>query len=103
LLIFVLYFTLSAAASGFETRSPVTVHYRLIGGYLFPFIIFMLMVHGLRREIDFRRIAIFFALLSLYLTWIAWCERFELYGAVWPRFVADPSVGIHWGRVRGPF
>src|SRR5439155_6140500 len=30
LLLIVLYFSLSAAASGFETRSPVTVHYRLI-------------------------------------------------------------------------
>ena len=97
------YFTVSAFASGFETRSPITVHYRLIGGYYFPFIVFLLILHGLRREGDFRRIAIFFAGLGVYLTYIAWCEQLEFFALVWPRFIADPGVGIHWGRVRGPF
>jgi len=103
LLAIVVYFTISAAASGFETRSPITVHYRLIGGYLFPFIVFLLVLHGLRHERDFRRIAVFFSILGVYLTFIAWCERFEIYGLIFPRYIADAGVGIHWGRVRGPF
>ncbi len=103
LLAIVVYFTISAAASGFETRSPITVHYRLIGGYVFPFVVFLLVLHGLRNEADYRRIAVFFAGLGVYLTFIAWCERFELYGLIFPRYIADAGVGIHWGRVRGPF
>jgi len=103
LLAIVVYFTISAAATGFETRSPITVHYRLIGGYLFPFVVFLLVLHGLRNEGDFRRIAVFFAILGVYLTFIGWCERFELYGLIFPRYIADAGVGIHWGRVRGPF
>ncbi|MFH1420129.1 MAG: O-antigen ligase family protein [Planctomycetota bacterium] len=97
------YFFLSAVISGFETRSVVSVHYRLIGGYLFPFTILGLIVHAFRAEGDFRRMAVFFALLSAYLTFTGWCERFGVTSLIVPGFIADPHVGIHWGRVRGPF
>jgi len=103
LLAIVAYFSISAAFSGFETRSPITIHYRLIGGYVFPFVVFLLVLHGLRNETDYRHIAVFFAGLGFYLTFIAWCERFEIYALIFPRFITDPGVGIHWGRVRGPF
>lgn len=97
------YFFVSAAVSGFETRSVVTVHYRLIGGYVFPFIVFVLVLHSFRAEQDFRRMAIFFAGLAVYLTFTGWCEHLGLRRLVFPSFINDPSVGIHWGRVRGPF
>jgi len=97
------YFFFSALASGFETRSVVSVHYRLIGGYIFPFAVFALVVHAFRTELDFRRLATFFAILSVYLTFTGWCERFHIDALIWPRFINDPNVGIHWGRVRGPF
>jgi len=99
----VAYFTVSAFLSGFETRSELTVHYRLIGGYLFPVATFAFMLHGFQREADFRRIAMFFAALSVYLVFTGWCEQFHIKGLIWPAFIADPNVGIHFGRVRGPF
>ena len=52
---------------------------------------------------DFRKLAVFFAVLSVYLTFTGWCERFHIDALIWPRFISDPTVGIHWGRVRGPF
>jgi len=97
------YFTASAIISGFETRSPVTVHYRLIGGYLFPFTVFVLLLHAVRHERHLRQIAVFFFVISAYLTFTGWMEYFRFWPLVWPRFIADPSVGIHWTRVRGPF
>ncbi len=97
------YFFISASVSGFETRSIVSVHYRLIGGYVFPFMVFVLVLHGFRTEHDFRRLAIFFAGIGAYLTFTGWCEHLGLRSLVFPRFINDPSVGIHWGRVRGPF
>lgn len=97
------YFTISAFLSGFETRSELTVHYRLIGGYLFPAAVFAFLLHGFNRERDFRRIAVFFAVLSAYLVLTGWCEQFSVKQLIWPAFIADPSVGIHFGRVRGPF
>lgn len=97
------YFSVSAVMSGFETRSIVSVHYRLIGGYLFPFVVFGLVLHGFQREHDFKRLAVFFALLSVYLTFTGWCEQFRATSLIWPGYISDPKVGIHWGRVRGPF
>jgi O-antigen ligase len=97
------YFFLSALVSGFETRSVVSVHYRLIGGYIFPFTVLALILHGFRTENDFKRLAIFFAVLSVYLTFTGWCEQFDINALIVPRFINDPTVGIHWGRVRGPF
>jgi len=98
-----LYFSVSAAISGFETHSPVKVHYRLIGGYLFPFTAFLLVLNGVRTEAQIRRIAVFFLFVSVYLAFTGWMERFEIWSLVFPKFIADPSVGIHFGRVRGPF
>lgn len=98
-----IYFTLSAFFSGFETRSVITVHYRLIGGYLFPLAAFVIVLHAFRRESDYRRVSIFFAFVAAYLVFTGWCEQFGLTALIWPRFISDPSVGIHWTRVRGPF
>ena len=103
MLAFGAYLAASAATSGFETRSPVSVHYRLVGGYLFPFVVFWMLLHAFRRERDFRRLCAFFVAVGAYLTWIGWCEQFGLRFLLWPSFIGDPSVGIHWGRVRGPF
>lgn len=97
------YFFVSALITGFQTRSVVSVHYRLIGGYLFPFTLFALMLHAFQSEADFRRLCVFFALLAMYLTFTAWCEQFGAEWLIWPKYIVDPHVGIHWGRVRGPF
>lgn len=103
ILLVAVYFFVSALASGFETRSVVSVHYRLIGGYIFPFAVFGLVLHAFNKERDFKRMAVFFAVLGAYLTFTGWCERFGISALIWPRFINDPNVGIHWGRVRGPF
>ncbi len=101
--VILIYFTLSAALSGFDTIAVASVHYRLIGGYWFPFVVFILLLHAVRSDLDVRRLLIFFFLLGAYLTFTGWAEQFKLWSLVWPRFIADSAKGIHWGRVRGPF
>lgn len=97
------YFTVSAAITGFDTHSPITVHYRLIGGYLFPFTVFALVLMSIRNEASLKKIAWFFCIIGVYLAFTGWMEHFQVWSLVWPRFIADPTVGIHYGRVRGPF
>jgi len=97
------YFTVSAIVTGFETIAVATVHYRLIGGYWFAFAIFFVMLHAVREERDIARLLKFFFWIGLYLTITGWCEHFKLWDLVFPRYVADPEKGIHFGRVRGPF
>lgn len=38
-----------------------------------------------------------------YLSVTAVLEKLHLYGLLLPRYIADPAVGIHFGRARGPF
>jgi len=97
------YFTLSAVVTGFETIAVATVHYRLIGGYWFAVAAFFLMLHAVRNVGHLRWLCWFFFAVGLYLAWIGWCEHFEFWAGVYPRYIADPNRGIHWGRCRGPF
>ncbi|MBN1344937.1 MAG: O-antigen ligase family protein [Phycisphaerae bacterium] len=101
--VILLYFTLSAAVSGFQTIAVASVHYRLIAGYWFPVLVFGLMVQAVRTDRDIRKVLLFFFILGIYLTFTGWAEQFKLWSVVWPGFIADPDKGIHWGRVRGPF
>jgi putative inorganic carbon (hco3(-)) transporter len=41
--------------------------------------------------------------LGLYLGLIALFETLELRSLIFPSYIADPGVGIHFGRARGPF
>ena len=46
----------------------------------------------------------FLAVVGVYLAFTAIAEHYEfLWPLVFPRYILDPSVGIHWGRSRGPF
>ena len=38
-----------------------------------------------------------------YLSITAILEKLKAYGLVWPSYIADPGVGTHFGRARGPF
>jgi putative inorganic carbon (HCO3(-)) transporter len=42
-------------------------------------------------------------LLGLYLSLTAVLETLGVSQLIFPRYIADPSVGIHYGRARGPF
>lgn len=42
-------------------------------------------------------------LIGLYLSLTAVCEIFGPHGLVFPRYINDPALGIHFGRARGPF
>jgi hypothetical protein len=98
-----LCFTVSAAVTGFKTVSVVTVYYRLIGGYWLPFLTFAMLVLAIRSDRDIHRLLVFFFVLSLYLTFTGWAEHFKVWALVWPKYISDPTKGIHWDRVRGPF
>jgi O-antigen ligase len=41
--------------------------------------------------------------IGVYLSLTAAFEHYELNALVWPKYIVDPTVGIQWGRARGPF
>lgn len=81
-------------------QPPTLMH--LINGYVIPVIIF-----GVFRfsKLDGKQMmpAIWcFGLLGAYLSWTAVFEMAHIWQFVYPKFIADPTLGIHFGRARGP-
>jgi O-antigen ligase len=50
-----------------------------------------------------REILLFLAALGAYLGFTSLFEHFGVTSLVFPRYILDPTVGIHFGRSRGPF
>ncbi len=95
----------SMAAHGFtpqlpEFPSPWNI---FITGYLFPFLVFMFAKRYLtgERDIAFVMAVLFF--LGVYLSVTAFFEFTDLRRFVFPRYINDPTVWLHYERARGPF
>lgn len=74
----------------------------LINGYLIPLAIYIV-ARNLKydeKQVDWFLIAM--TLFGVYLAVIGIFEGLGLYGFVFPRYIADPKVGLHFGRARGP-
>jgi len=97
------YFSVSLLMSGFASIADVTPHFRLVGGYYFPIIGMVIAYLAVRDERQAAKLAWFFLAFGLYLTVTAWAEYFGVWELVFPRYIADQELGIHWGRARGPF
>lgn len=68
-----------------------------------PMLVFVLapFLFGTRRSRDVLLTAL--VLLGAYLAVTAFGEGLGITALVWPKYILDPSVGIHFGRARGPF
>ncbi|PQO45553.1 hypothetical protein C5Y93_14010 [Blastopirellula marina] len=83
-----------------EGSVPPVQH--LINGYLIPLAIYIV-ARNLKydeKQIDWFLVAM--TLFGVYLAVIGIFEGLGLYGLVFPRYIADPKVGLHFGRARGP-
>jgi len=80
---------------------PSTINH-LITGYLIPAYLFVLIRHS---EISPRTlwpaiaVILFF---GVYLSLTAMLEMTKQWSLVFPQFIGDPKLGIHFGRARGP-
>jgi O-antigen ligase len=41
--------------------------------------------------------------IGVYLSLTGAFEHYDMSAFIWPKYIADPTVGIQWGRSRGPF
>ena len=74
-----------------------------LNGYAIPFSIFFLTKHIVNSEEKIKRLFQFLFILCIYLAFTGIFEHFHLRALVFPRYIMDPNIGIHWGRARGPF
>jgi O-antigen ligase len=96
------YATVSAVASHSITNSD-TIFSLLDRLGVVPFLVFTLapVVFGNRRSRDVLLVAL--VVLGTYLGITAVGEGLHLSWLVYPKYILDPSVGLHYGRARGPF
>lgn len=69
----------------------------------FPFITYFI-----AKNMDYSReraktILTTICILGVYLSLIGMFEHFQINALIWPRYIVDSRVGVHFGRVRGPF
>ncbi len=91
-----------ATPFGKEIPGQPSTILHLINGYLVPAFLYVLIRHS-----DMTPRAIWLAvgvllLFGLYLSVTAVLEITKQWSLVFPKFISDPNLGIHFGRARGP-
>ncbi len=79
---------------------PVIQH--LINGYFIPFSIYWIARHAVLTK---QHVGWLLGLLTVFGVYLALTGIFESLGVwalVWPRYIANPELGLHFGRARGP-
>jgi O-antigen ligase len=82
--------------------TDVSVAMRLANGFVIPAIVYFIARQAKLTERNVSFIHAGLAVFGLYLAVTAILEITGQWGLVFPRYIADPNIGIHFGRARGP-
>jgi putative inorganic carbon (HCO3(-)) transporter len=97
-----LYAVCSSILAG--TIGQSLARYALLDRFsLIGFVLFFVAPKAFRQERDRALLLRTLVIVGFYLGVTAFMEKAGLRSLVLPRYIADPSVGIHFGRARGPF
>ncbi len=80
---------------------PSTIMH-LLNGYLIPAFLFVLIRHSNLGPRTLWPAVTVILLFGVYLSLTAVLEMTKQWSLVFPQFIADPKLGIHFGRARGP-
>ena len=96
--------SLSAIFSGQpEITDGVTSKWgRLMASFIVPTILYALIRQLPITCRDWSRMLVALVVLGVYLACMAILEVGHCWSLVFPRYIADPNLGIHFGRARGP-
>lgn len=81
-------------------QPPTLMH--LVNGFFIPFVLYAILRTTKLDAEKLKSAWWVLAGLGLYLALTAFLEVGRVWGLVFPRFIADPDLGIHFGRARGP-
>ncbi len=87
-------------APGAKNPAPVIIH--MINGYLIPLVIYWVARQAKIKEPDLRKMLAAAICFGVYLAATGLLEFFGQWEFVFPKYIADPTVGLHFGRARGP-
>jgi N-acetylglucosaminyldiphosphoundecaprenol N-acetyl-beta-D-mannosaminyltransferase len=104
LAVLVAVLTVSALFSGQpEITDGVTSKWgRLVTGFLLPALLYAVIRQLDVTRRDWCRLLAALVVLGVYLACTGVFEAKQCWALVFPRYIADPDLGIHFGRARGP-
>ena len=85
------------------SRDTFDAYSLLFNIYVVPFSIFIIARDFIYKERQIRKLFVFLSLILLYLSVTSIFEYYKLNALVFPKDIMNPSMGIHFGRSRGPF
>lgn len=94
--------SMARAGTIFKAGEGLTIR-TFLNGYAIPFSIFFLSKNIVEDEDKIKKLFQVLLVVGIYITLTGIFEHFNLTGLVFPRYIMDPNIGIHWGRARGPF
>lgn len=79
---------------------PVVQH--LINGYIIPLVIYWIARQARTDEQTTTQLLAALTLFGVYLAITGILESLHVWALVFPRYIANPELGLHFGRARGP-
>jgi hypothetical protein len=104
LCLFLLWLTARTMTQPLGSVDPLQPHtlMHLINGYYIPFALYVIVRSATLDMKDLRLTFWILALMGIYLGCTAIFEVAKVWSLVFPKSIADPTLGIHFGRARGP-
>ena len=98
------WLTLSCVMSrpGDSVTLPTSPLFRLVVSFWAPACLYAVLRTTKIGATLARRLLLGVGALGLYLGFTALCETAGVWSLVFPRYIADPDLGLHFGRARGP-
>ncbi len=93
--------TLSQPLGSLAPEQPHTLMH-MINGYGIPFAMYAILRTSRPNAKSLRPAFWIFTVFGIYLAITGIFEAAKLWGLVFPQFIRDPAIGIHFGRARGP-
>ena len=93
-------FALTPSASEFATS--VSPMWRLIASFWMPAALYLVVRSAELSERTWKSMLTVLTVLGVYLALTGIAEVTQQWWAVFPRFISDPTIGLHFGRARGP-
>lgn len=104
LLAFIATLTISMLCAGWRVKLPTEVSpvWRLGGGYVIPLTIYWIARQAPLDAKHVRLVQTVFVAFGVYLAITGLCEVLDLWSLVFPKYIRNPNIGLHFGRARGP-
>jgi len=102
--LFVGYLTIRFALtpSAMETVSSVSPTWRLIASFWMPAALYLVVRSAELSERTWKTLLAVLSMLGVYLAVTGIAEVTQQWWAVYPRFISNAELGLHFGRARGP-